>query len=318
MYVCLGERGATAGDGRETSSALGTENGPCVGPDFVAVESGEKAMQALQKEQENFGASAAGGDARPTTPPPKKTRTAAPTDAAQGGAECSQAQRLSARAPGEGPLTTLDSPEGTRNELDTDTRVHDTRHDQAQNASMSFAGRVGAPSGRRQHGQKCRKCHVWACNTACGRDVVDLQCCRMSGVVSHEAKSQRCSQGLGSSAVEGTPRSTQGMEQAMGVQRADVQMEAEQSDLHPPRERVAYRAALQVVPAAFPVMVGVPMETENGQPDADRFGNTACVPGAATLQCASPQQFTLGPRRSCWSWLRHCWRCEPSGTSRGD
>ena len=33
----------------------------------------------------------------PTTPPPKKTRTAAPADAAQGGAQ-SQAQRLSARA----------------------------------------------------------------------------------------------------------------------------------------------------------------------------------------------------------------------------
>ena len=34
----------------------------------------------------------------PTTPPPKKTRTAAPTDAAQGGAQSPQAQRLSARA----------------------------------------------------------------------------------------------------------------------------------------------------------------------------------------------------------------------------
>ena len=34
----------------------------------------------------------------PITPPPKKTRTAAPTGAAQGGAQSSQAQRLSARA----------------------------------------------------------------------------------------------------------------------------------------------------------------------------------------------------------------------------
>ena len=34
----------------------------------------------------------------PITPPPKKTRTAAPTDVAQGGAQSSQAQRLSARA----------------------------------------------------------------------------------------------------------------------------------------------------------------------------------------------------------------------------
>ena len=34
----------------------------------------------------------------PIAPPPKKTRTAAPADAAQGGAQSSQAQRLSARA----------------------------------------------------------------------------------------------------------------------------------------------------------------------------------------------------------------------------
>ena len=34
----------------------------------------------------------------PRTPPPKQTRTAAPADAAQGGAQSSQAQRLSARA----------------------------------------------------------------------------------------------------------------------------------------------------------------------------------------------------------------------------
>ena len=84
---------------------------------------------------------------------------------------------------------------------------------------------------RHQNGLKCRKCHVRECSNACARE--DLQCCRMSGVASHEPQSQRCSQGLGSSAAEGTPRLTQGMEQAMDVQMADVQVAAVQSDLQP-------------------------------------------------------------------------------------
>ena len=41
---------------------------------------------------------AATGNSTPITPPPKKRRTAAPVDAAQSGAQSSQAQRLSARA----------------------------------------------------------------------------------------------------------------------------------------------------------------------------------------------------------------------------
>ena len=106
---------------------------------------------------------------------------------------------------------------------------------------------------------------MWACNTACARDVVDVQCCRMSGVASHESHSQSCSEGLGNSAVEGTPRLTQGMEQVMDVQMADVQIAAVQSDLQPSSERVAHRAALQVVHAALSAKVTVPMEVENGK-----------------------------------------------------
>ena len=112
-----------------------------------------------------------------------------------------------------------------------------------------------------KNGQKCRKCHVWACNTACGRYVANLQCCRMSSVVSPDSQSQSCPRGVGSSEVKGTPRLTQGMEQAM-----DVQMAAVQCDLQPPSERVAYRAALQVVPTVFPAVVAAPMAVENGQP----------------------------------------------------
>ena len=92
----------------------------------------------------------------------------------------------------------------------------------------------GSTLRRHQNGLKCRKCHVWACSNACARDVVDLLFCRMTGVATHESQSQSCSQGLGSSAVEGTLRSTQGMEQAMDVQMADVQIAAVQRDLQSP------------------------------------------------------------------------------------
>ena len=62
---------------------------------------------------------------------------------------------------------------------------------------------------------------------------------------------------LGSYAAEGAPLFTQDMEQAMDVQMADVQC-----SLQPPSERVAFRAALQVVPIAFPAMVAAPMELQ--------------------------------------------------------
>ena len=88
----------------------------------------------------------------------------------------------------------------------------------------------------------------------------------MSGVARHESQSQSCSQGLGSSAVEGTPRLTQGMEQATDVQMADAQIAAVQSGPQPLGERGAYRAALQDVRPALSAMVAVPMEVENGQP----------------------------------------------------
>ena len=61
-------------------------------------------------------------------------------------------------------------------------------------------------------------------------------------VASHECQSQSRSQGLGSWAVKGTTRLTQGMEEAMDVQMADVQIAAVQCDPQPPSDRV------QVVP----------------------------------------------------------------------
>ena len=61
-----------------------------------------------------------------------------------------------------------------------------------------------------------------------------------------------------------------------------------QCDPQPPNERVAYRAALQVVPTAFPAMVAAPMEVENGLPMQTDLATPRCRPGGATGQCGSP------------------------------
>ena len=46
----------------------------------------------------------------------------------------------------------------------------------------------------------------------------------------------------------------------------DVQMADVQCDLHLPNERVAYLAALQVVPTTLPAMPAAAVEVETGQP----------------------------------------------------
>ena len=100
---------------------------------------------------------------------------------------------------------------------------------------------------------------------------------------------------------------------------AHVQIADVQCDLQTPSEHVAYRAALQVVPTAFPAMVAAPMEVEKGQPmqidlATPRAGQSELQDSA---EARTPQQRSLGVRRSCWSWRRPCRRCVPSGTRRG-
>ena len=172
---------------------------------------------------------------------------------------------------------------------------------------------------RGHNGLKCRKCHAWARNAACARDVADLHCCRLSGVASHESQSHSCSQGLGSCAAEGAPRLTQDMEQAMDVQMADVLV----ADVHGgPQffsEHVAYRAALQVVPTAFPATLLRPWRSRTSSlcrliwPHRRQAGRSH----RAVRKPRTPQRCSLCLRRSCWSWRRPCRRCILSGTSRG-
>ena len=195
--------------------------------------------------------------------------------------------------PGEGPLTTLDSlgalgmcwtpTQEICDKVRRKTKQKRGGHELC-GASEPLLSPLPSPFQPRQNGLKCRKWHVWVCNAARRRGVADLHCCRMSGVASHECQSQSCSQELRSWAAKGAPRLTQGVDQAMDVQVADVQC-----DLQHPNERVAYRAALQVVPATLPAMPAAPMEVETGQ----------------------PMQWSAGPRSSNWSWRRHCQPCEP-------
>ena len=60
-------------------------------------------------------------------------------------------------------------------------------------------------------------------------------------------------------------------------------------------------------------VVAVPMEVENGQPMQIDLGYTTCARRShwAARKPRTPQQCSLGPRRSCWSWRLHCRRREP-------
>ena len=123
----------------------------------------------------------------------------------------------------------------------------------------------GSTLRRHQNGLKCVKCHVWACSNACARDVVDLQCCRMTGVATHDSQSQSCSRG----SAAGIQRSTSiGARHGAGDGRpdggrADCRRAVRSAT---PRRTRANRAALQAVPTTLAAMVAVPMEVKNGQP----------------------------------------------------
>ena len=115
--------------------------------------------------------------------------------------------------PSEGPLTTLNSHDAPgmwltpTQEITTCDMVRRKTKEKRGGHELCRACEPLPPSPAllqpRQNGLKCRQCHVWACNAACGRAVADLYCCRMSGVASHECQSQSCSQGLGSWAAKG-------------------------------------------------------------------------------------------------------------------
>ena len=120
--------------------------------------------------------------------------------------------------------------------------------------------------------------------------------CRMSGFASHGSQSQSCSQGLDSSAAEGTPRLTQGMEQATDVHMADVQIAAVQSSPQLLDERVA------CIPggAYRPFHHGSCAHgSREWTANADRFGHRVRARRSrrAVRKPRTLKQCSLGPRR---------------------
>ena len=124
---------------------------------------------------------------------------------------------------GEGPLTTLDSPGAPAISL---TPAQEIRTCERKTKGKLFGNEVcrpcESPLQPKQNEHTCTKCHAWACWAACGRAVVDLHCCRLTGVVSRECINQSHTEGFGGSTAEGTPRATQSWGQAVDVWMADM------------------------------------------------------------------------------------------------
>ena len=94
----------------------------------------------------------------------------------------------------------------------------------------------------------------------CDRGVAVLQICRMTGVATHECRSQSGAEGFNSQAATGTPRLTQNLGQASDVQMANVQCDDEV-----PCERVAHQVTLPEMPVALFAAGAEPIDVETGQ-----------------------------------------------------
>ena len=167
--------------------------------------------------------------------------------------------------PGEGSLTTLNSPDVPEPSLtptqELNTCVMVRRRTKGDKWSSQVCRACESSLTPKQNGHTCTKCQTWACSAACGRAVVSMHCCRLTGVVSHGSIFCYHSEGPGGSAAEGTLRETQNQEQVI-----DVWMAEAQSDRQLQRERVAPQAALQVVPTSYPTTQDTREGVETGQP----------------------------------------------------
>ena len=141
------------------------------------------------------------------------------------------------RYPGEGPLTTLDTPDAPGVCLTPTQEIMTC--DMIRRKTMPVFDMRGVwehPYALIQWTQvqemPCMGMQCGMCKGCCGFAM-------LSGVASFESQSQSCSQGLGSRAAEGTLGLTQGKEQAMDVRMADVQMAVVQGDPQSLSERVA-------------------------------------------------------------------------------
>ena len=83
---------------------------------------------------------------------------------------------------------------------------------------------------------------------------------RVSGVATHECRSHSGAEGFNRQAATGTPRLTQNLGQASGVQMANVQCDDEV-----PCERVAHQVTLPEMPVALFAAGAEPIDVETGQ-----------------------------------------------------
>ena len=96
----------------------------------------------------------------------------------------------------------------------------------------------------------------------------------------------------------------------------DVQMADVECDLQPPNERVAYRAALLVVPTTLPALPAAPMEVETGQPmqidmatpgagEVEPKGNTKAPDPTAVVSWSEEQLLELATSLPAMRTIRH-------------
>ena len=168
--------------------------------------------------------------------------------------------------PGEGPLTTLDSPEAPEPSLTPTQEVRTcvvvrrkTKGVKWRNQMCRACESFLTPE---KNGYACTNFQTWACSAECERVVVSMHCCRLTGVVSLGSSQSFFSEGLGGSAASGTPRESKNEAQAIDVQVAEVQDDRQVWD-----ERVAHQVALRL--------------GRDRSANADRHGNAARWPGRA-------------------------------------
>ena len=152
--------------------------------------------------------------------------------------------------PGEGPKTTLDSSDDIGPSLTPTQEMRAcvmtrrrTRCEKWENEVCRVCDKVME---HRQSGRICVKCRAWACTAPCEQALVDMCCCRMSGVASHVPKSRAHSQGISGSADESSQTLTQDKQWVTDVQKSE-QQEGVRGDQPHSCERVAHRIAPQEI-----------------------------------------------------------------------
>ena len=106
--------------------------------------------------------------------------------------------------PGEGPMTTLDSPDISGPSLTPTQELQTCVVKRRKTRGIKWENRVCRACDKvlkpKQNGHTCVVCRAWACSAPCERALLNMRCCRMSGVATHSGSHSQLSEGPGSSA----------------------------------------------------------------------------------------------------------------------